>query len=271
MRSHPLILSGAGILSLAAALGFAVAVPVAAAAPAATLTAASVSPSAGGDPASTASPSATSGPTSTASPTPTPGATLAQIKARGAAAIATREAALPQLAADVSSSLGVTAGDKSTLLGQIQADESGLNALNATIQADTTIASARADVEDIVTDYYVFALEAPKVHLVIAGDGEDSVESLLGGAMPEIQAAINASTSANKAAAQAAFDDCVAKLSAAQEASSGVSGEVINLQPSGYPGNKSTLEAAHDSETTARQDLQACRQDLTTIRKDLSS
>jgi hypothetical protein len=271
MRSHPLILTGAGILSLTAALGFALALPAATAAPTVMLTAAGVSAATGGSPMDTTSPPATGGPTSAASPTADPGATLAQIKQRGAAAIATREAALPQMAADVSDSLGITAADKATLLGQIQADESGLNALNATIQADTTVAAARADVEDIVTDYYVFALEAPKVHLVIAGDAENSVESLLAGAMPEIQAAINASNSSEKAAAQAAFDDCTAKLAAAHEASSGVSAEVIDLQPSGYPGNKSTLEAAHTAVTTARSDLQDCRQDLTSIRKDLTA
>ena len=254
MTPRPLIITGIGFLGLLIALGGATAVTVS---------------------ASTAIPSATA--SASASPSPSGASTaasrLAQLKERGAHAIATRESALPQLAADVTGGLGVTAGDKSNLLGQIQADESGLNALNTTIQADTTYATAHSDVELIVTDYYVFALEAPKVHLVIAADGETRVESLLGTTMPEVQSAITASgaSATEKAAAQAAYDDCVAKLAAAQEATSGVSAEVINLQPSGYPGNKSTLEAAHTSVTTARQDLQDCRQDLNSVRQDLAA
>jgi 3D (Asp-Asp-Asp) domain-containing protein len=196
---------------------------------------------------------------------------LACIKQRAATAISDRESALQKMTTDVNGSAGITSSDKSTLLGQIQADESGLTALNATIQGDTTVAQARADAQTIVTGYRVYLLEEPKVHLVIAADTEGAVESRISSVLPALQTAINDSTAsaANKAKAQTAFNDCSSQLAAAQSASSGIASEVIDLLPSGYPGNQPTLVSARQSAKTARQDLGTCRTDINTIRSAL--
>ncbi len=70
----------------------------------------------------------------------------------------------------------------------------------------------------IVTDYRVYVLEAPKVHLVIVADTEDSLELTLQGWLPKVQTAINNSSAsaAEKAAAQTALNDCTASLAAAE-------------------------------------------------------
>jgi hypothetical protein len=239
----------------------------------------SASATAGSDPSSP-TPTATTAPSSSASPsaTPTPGACsgsvaarLACIRQRATTAVNDRESALRELAGDVNSSVAITAGDRATLLGQIDSDESGLETLLGTIDSDTTVAKALADTETIVTGYRVYVLETPKVHLVIAADTEGSVEHLIQSVLPAVQAAIDASSSPNKAAAQAAFNDCSNQLAAAESASSGIVAEVIDLQPSGYPGNQPTLEAAAGSAQTARKDIGACYTDLNTIRKDLGA
>ncbi len=177
------------------------------------------------------------------------------------------------MTADVNNSADITSSDKATLLGQISADESSLQTLLGTIHADTTVAKALADTGTIVTGYRVFLLEQPKVPLVLAADTETTVESNLQSKLPSIQTAINNSSvsAAQKAAAQTAFNDCTTQLAAAQSASSGIVSDVINLLPSGYPGNQPTLVSARDSAQTARSDLGKCRTDVQTIRTDLTS
>ena len=148
---HPLRV-GIATLAVTAALGAASALP--------TMADTSVSPSA-----------ATSSSSPAPSPSPagkvggcvgSPSTILACIKSRAATAISNRETALQQMTTDINNSADITSSDKSTLLGQIQADESGLTALNATIQADTTAQQAWTDAQTIVTGYRVYLLEAPK-------------------------------------------------------------------------------------------------------------
>jgi len=261
---HPIRL-GIATLAVTAALGAATALPAIA----------------DSSPLPSASPSATASPVT--SPTASPGTitvggcsgstatVLSCIKQRSATAVANRETALQEMTTDINKSADTTSSDKATLAGQIQADETGLTSLNATIQADTSVKQAWTDAQTIVTGYRVYLLEAPKVHLVIAADTETTTESLIGSVMPAIQTAINDSTTsaAEKAAAQAAFNDCTSQLASAQSASSGVVSEVIDLLPSGYPDNQPTLAAARGSVTTAKKNLEQCRTDINAIRTDL--
>jgi hypothetical protein len=200
-------------------------------------------------------------------------AMLACIDQRASTAVSNRETALQQMTSDVNNSKDIAAGDKTTLLGQLGADETGLTTLLATIKGDTTVKQALADTETIVTGYRVYLLEQPKVHLVIAADTEGTLESTLQSKLPSIQTAItNSSASASqKAAAQTAFNDCSTQLAAAQSASSGIVSDVIDLLPSGYPGNQPTLVSARDQAQAARSDLGKCKTDIQTIRTDLSS
>ncbi|MGA9114155.1 MAG: hypothetical protein WB802_10225 [Candidatus Dormiibacterota bacterium] len=259
--SHPLRL-GLATLAVIAALGAASALP----AMADTGSSPSPSPSAGTSPTSSPSPAARVGGCSGTQAT-----ILACIKQRSATAISNRETRLQQLTADVNDSADITAGDKSTLLGQLQSDETGLDSLNTTIQNDTSVKQAWEDAQTIVTGYRVYLLETPKVHLVIAANTEATVESEISSVMPALQIAINDSTAsaAGKQRAQTAFNDCASRLAAAQSASSGVVSEVIDLLPSGYPGNQPTLVSARQSVVTARQDLGTCRTDINTIRSAL--
>jgi hypothetical protein len=258
---HPLR-AGIATLALTAALGAASALP----AMAAVGSSPSPSPSASSSPAPSPAPTFTVGGCSG-----TASAILTCIQQCSATAVSNRETALQGMTTAIDGSADINAGDKSTLLGQIQADESGLTALNATIQGDTTAKQAWTDAQTIVTGYRVYLLEQPKVHLDIAADTETTVESNFSSVMPAIQAAIIDSTAsaANKAKAQTAFNDCTSQLAAAQSASAGIVSEVIDLLPSGYPGNQPTLVSARQSVQTARQDLGTCRTDLATIRSAL--
>lgn len=208
MRLHPPLRLGITALAVTAALGAACAVTVGATSPSPSA-AASADPSAGSSPSAAPTPGACSGSVA---------AQLACIRQRAATAVGDRESALREMAADLDGSAAIGAGDKSTLLGQVSADESGLETLLGTINSDTSVAQARADTETIVTGFRVYLLEGPKVHLVIAADTEGSVESVIQAHLPAVQTAIDdsAASAAQRARAQTALNDCSSQLGAAE-------------------------------------------------------
>src|SRR5438874_1065316 len=83
---------------------------------------------------------------------------------------ATTAAPRPALTRRVHDATHLTAADRDALTTQLAAETSGLTALKAKIDADTDLATLRADLRDIVTQYRVYLLMDPKVHLVIGAD-----------------------------------------------------------------------------------------------------
>jgi hypothetical protein len=174
------------------------------------------------------------------------------------------------LAADdtfVKTSVALSSGDQSTLEGQISADESGLTALDKTIQSDSTYAKVLADCGLIVTDYRVYVMEDPKIHEVIAADGVSEVDSTFETIIPELQNVINVSTvsATDKAQAQSDLNNLTSKVNASRTSISGVTASVINLVPSGWPGNQADLKSARQNITAAWTDLSGARADVNNI------
>jgi hypothetical protein len=204
----------------------------------------------------------TSTPSPAASATPAPQTvTLATLKAHCNAAVQRR---LGTLAADdtfVKDSAALTGGDRTTLEGQISADQQGLIALDATIQSDSTYKQTLADCKTIVTGYRVYVLEDPKIHEVIAADGVTKVNQTFSTLIPELQSLINnSSVSAKvKAEAQTALNDLTSKVAAAYTSISGVTSSMIDLTPAGWPGNQVVLKSAAGNIKTARADLDGAR------------
>jgi len=209
-------------------------------------------------------------------PVPSPSATpttaphtvsLAALKVRCNSAVQRR---LGTLGADdtfVKQSSALTSADQAALESQISADQSGLTALDATIQGDTTIAQAHTDCERIVTGYRVYVMEDPKIHEVIASDGVSKVDTTFEALIPELQSLINASSVSTtvKAQAQADLNDLTSKVSASRASISGVTASVINLTPAGWPGNQVDLKSARSNIHTARTDLAGARADVSHI------
>ena len=213
-------------------------------------------------------------PTPVASPTPTPvhhDHDLAALKARCDIEVQRRFGSLHSDAQYVSAAGSLTRADRTTLTSQIAADVTGLTALDATIQADTTWDKAHTDCIKIVDGYHVYVMEEPKIHEVIAADGVGAANGTFTSLIPQLQALINSSTvsAAQKAAAQTALNDLQSKVIASQTSISGVTPSVINLTASGYPGNKVDLQSARHNITTARADLDGARKDVSTVFHDL--
>ncbi|HEY6781975.1 MAG TPA: hypothetical protein VI296_01960 [Candidatus Dormibacteraeota bacterium] len=197
-------------------------------------------------------------PAPTAGPTTAPHTvTLATLKERCNVAVQRR---LSTLAADgtfVKDSAALSSADRTTLEGQISADQQGLTALDKTIQSDTTYHRAWTDCQTIVTGDRVYVLEDPKIHEVIAADGVSKVDATFATLIPELQTLINnSSVSATvKAQAQADLNDLTSKVNASRTSISGVSASVISLVPAGWPGNEVDLKSAAQNIKTARTDL----------------
>ena len=93
------------------------------------------------------------------------------------------------------------------------------------------------------------------------------VDSALETMVPELQGVINTSTASAsvKAQAQADLNALNAKVTASQTSISGVTASVINLVPSGWPGNQTDLKNARQNITNAATDLDGARADITDI------
>jgi hypothetical protein len=191
---------------------------------------------------------------------------LSTVQSKCDTAVKNRVSALGGDITDINSDATISGSDKSSLLATAKSNITGLQALDATIQSDTTVAAARSDCQKIVTQYRVYVLFEPQVHLTISTDR-------VGGAITKLQSISSTlativskiSDPTEKATAQTALTDFNSKLSAVESSSSGLS-SVLGLTPSGYPANKSTLLTLQSALLTIRGDLQAMRADVQTIR-----
>jgi hypothetical protein len=200
----------------------------------------------------------------------TNGATMARLKAAGDTAITARLAVLQQLSGEVNGAKHLSAGDVSTLLGQISADTSGLTQLKTTIDAETNGANLVTELKSIVTSYRVYVEMVPKVHLVRAADWVVDVTTTITNVEPKLQAAISAK--GNPSAAVAAYSDLVTKVSAAEGLASGLTGQLEGLTPAEYPSPaQTTLHGDRQALGTAANDLKQARADLQIIRNALKN
>jgi hypothetical protein len=184
------------------------------------------------------------------------------VKARAHEAIERRLQTLERLASRVRGSRPLSDAHRTALDELIESQRSGLTALDAKIQADTDAETLRADVRSIVTDYRVYLLTAPKVHLVICADTELAVAARLDEVAARLQAKVDEAEAAGKdvTAAQGHLDAMTAKVGEARTAASGVPDSVLPLVPQDYPDNEPTLDAARASLQTGRTALREARE-----------
>lgn len=107
-------------------------------------------------------------------------ASLSTVQQRGATLIAERLTSLGTAITRVTAAKDATASDRAKILGTLTSDKSALTALAAKIHADTSIATARADVASIFTTYRVYAVALPQSYIAIGADriGDTAVPRL---------------------------------------------------------------------------------------------
>ncbi len=187
------------------------------------------------------------------------GPSVSTLQALGDCAVGARLTTLANLRARVDATSALTPDHAAALDAIIESSQSGLQALKAKIDADTTLPAVRADVREVSAGYRVHVLVARQVSLVRADDLVDAAAARLTSAAGEIQAAITAGQSAGKdestaASRLAAMQDAIA---AAQAQVSGQAALVLALTPAQWDAGTAApvLNADRGAITTARRDL----------------
>jgi hypothetical protein len=208
---------------------------------------------------------------------PAPPARLTDLKARADQAVKDRITQLDTVSGRLNGA-GVDCGQNADVLGQLANDRTGLQALDATIQAETDATKARAEYRSIFTDFRIYWLQTPKTHEVAACDRGSKAGATLSSVRQKIQSRVDEAKAKgyDVTTAQAAVDDMGAKLTAASTSAGQASSSVADLQPDRgdqavLSSNFAALSAGRQNLHTAWSDLQAARHDARTAIDDLKN
>lgn len=196
--------------------------------------------------------------------------TAEALRAFGDCEIQRRFTTLDALAARVSGSKVLTSSDAAALSGKIGATKTGLTNLKTTIDAETSIPALKADVAIIATEFRVYLLVAPQVHLVSGADGVVASQGSFAKVNTNLAARIAAAKAAGKdmTAAQADLDAMNAAVTQAVGLAAPLSATLLPLTPAQYNAGtagpiltsaRTALAQARDLLKSAVQDAKACR------------
>ena len=192
-------------------------------------------------------------------------ATVADLRAFGACEIGRRMTTLSQLSSVVAAAKGLTSSDASTLSGYIGASRSGLTRLKATLDAETRLPAARADILRIVAGYRVYVLLGPQVRLTIAADSELALKPHFDQMAATLAGRISAAQAGGKdvATAQAALDAMNAAVGAAAGLAAPVRAQLLSLTVAKYNagGAAPVIRNARTALIQARNDFKSAAQD----------
>jgi hypothetical protein len=200
-------------------------------------------------------------------------ATVETLKAFGDCEIGRRITTLDVLSSRITGSKVMTSAHAATLRSEIASTKSGLTGLKATLDAETTIAAAKADITKIVTDYRVYVLVVPQVNLVNGADGVMAAQSRFATVNTKLAAAIAAAKAKGKdtTAAQASLDAMNAAVTKAVGLASPLPDALLRLTPAQYNAGtagpiiasaRTALGQARDQLKAALADAKACRDAL---------
>ena len=208
-----------------------------------------------------AAPASPTSPTDDA-PAVTAHSSLAEIQAAGAIQTANRITALTTGITKVTATTTLTAPDKTTILGTLNGDLSGMKTLQAKIAADPTATVALADYRSIYTDYRVYVVGLQQSFIAATADG------LTGTAIPKLQSAATKITAVFAAdpskatpALQAQLADMQAKTANAATKTTGLAAGALAVTPAAYNANHAVLVEMRASARDALADTKAAAQD----------
>jgi hypothetical protein len=198
----------------------------------------------------------------TAPPRPTKQFSLSAIQQAGAVQTANRITALHAGITKVTSTSTLTAADRSTILGTLNGDLSGMTTLQAKIAADTDTRTALADYESMYTDWRVYAVGLQQSFIAATADG------ITGTAIPKLQSAaagiaavFAADPSRSTPALQAQLADMQAKVADAATKTSGLAAAALAVTPAAYDADHAVLVDDRAAARAALADTKAATAD----------
>jgi len=198
---------------------------------------------------------------------------LANIISKGDQEITRRINNLTSVQSKITATTKLTASDQSTLSAEVSSEISGLTALKAQLDSSTTVSAAIVDVQDMFSEYRVYALVLPKVDLVKTSDDQLTTEGKLTTLAQKLQTRITAEKTAGKdvTTLQADLNAMTSSIASAQGISNSIENTTISLQPSDYDSNHSVLSGDVAQLKTALADEKSAYGEAKTIIEALKS
>jgi hypothetical protein len=180
---------------------------------------------------------------------------------------------LNNLTSGINSAQFLSASDKSSLSSEVSNETNDLTSLQTKLDAETTIIAATTDDLNVITEYRVYVLVAPKIYIVITADNQQATESALTSFASDAQNIITAAQNAGKdvTTLQSELSDLNNQVSAAQSISSAMETGVIGLQPTDYNSDHTILVGDYNKLETAQSDNAAAINDANEILSGLQS
>ena len=179
------------------------------------------------------------------------------VKARALEATDKRLATIDDLQAAIDRSQTVEPDHAGRLKGELQSSQSGLEALARKIDDADDLTTLRDLVPQIFENYRIYAVVAPKVHLVLAGDAGTAVAARLDEAADRLGEALDRleESGVDVSDAEALLAEMQRLVASGGDAAASVPDVVIGLKPSDYPESTEVLRSAHEVMKSARSDL----------------
>jgi len=185
--------------------------------------------------------------------------TVANYQAVGLCEIDRRLATIDRLGNAIETARALTDDHQVDLQGILDNAASGLRALRAEIEADTTLAELRADIKSVFVDFRIYALVTRQVWLVVAADTVDLAGAKLDETAADLAVLIERAEAAGQdvteakahlAAMEAAIDEALAGVD-------GIAEEVLPLTPADWNAGTAgpILREARQAIADARADL----------------
>ncbi len=192
---------------------------------------------------------------------------LAALQATAKTETSARVTALNTAIAKVTQNKYITSADKSTVLGVLNTDITGMNTIESNVAADTTLAAARTDYKTMFTTYRVYVVAIPGASYATASD------DMTGNALPKLVSAetkLSAALSGPDAAKstpalQATLTDMQTQIAAATAALNGNAAASLAVTPDAFNANHAVFAPIKANVVSARTAVKAGVADGKTI------
>lgn len=179
------------------------------------------------------------------------------------AEIARRITTLNNLATIVSDSPHLSNPDKAALQAQIQAEITALQGMRTKIENDSDLTSLKTDIVAIHTEFRVFSLLLPKVHLLRVVDRLSDAVAKETAYADKLQTHIDTMKAAGKdvTALEATMKDIRTQIATAQAALTSAKNQILNVTPEQFNSNKIIVNTARDTLNSGRMAVVAALKD----------
>jgi len=200
-------------------------------------------------------------------------ARIQNIISKGDQEITRRLTSLNKLSGKISGAQKLSDSSKSSLTTEVSNEITGLTALKTKLDAETTLDGAKADAQSIFSDYRVYALIMPKVHLVRLADDEQVTAGKLSDIATKLQARIDSAKSSGKDVATLTTQMAQLQqlIQTVQSTASSVETKVLALEPSDYNSDHSVLSGYSQQLAATHQQNQQAYQLAKTMVGELKS